>query len=304
MEINLQQLKDFLISLLKKDEEGYVVANCITALDTFLDHKNLLLQLAEREQWPYFEKQYEHVSDRIIKPLSQLLSQSKKIFSSYKELKSMFIDIDTLVKVIDNCLKKLPKEEDKGKLLKDIETKQAQLLSILEKLTKEAKKIWERRTPLEIQVVNCTIIMKKGAVVLKQYTVEASSDFRAQRDHLEKTSVTNAILRTIVPAVHDRVLPKKPSKTHPIRHYGLSPNHLNSVSLGGAPRLVFYIHPNDDEGTIIRLCWYVSENEHNTAVSTKKKLRENKYWLIFNQQIDRTAFSEFSRIDPETLEDC
>lgn len=230
---------------------------------------------------------------------------SLKIFFSKENIAIKIDNLKELPVLLDYLNKKI-KDKEITKIIKNIKTNikklitalgkqemdnvtifQQELIQLIEKLTDNLNIVYSRRTPS----------------AEKKYIIEASSYFRKQKDKSKVFDRGSAVtgIGKIKDYADAGLIPRKPQATEP-HCYGGAPNHLNSVVMGKAGRLVFYMHP-DESSNIIRLCAYIDAKTHNDAVNAVQERLGNIYWLINKHKINRLYFKEFKKINPENLKD-
>lgn len=269
--MDLEQLRQILNKLSPNEE---AVNKLINLLGTFFSEKEVLLKLEGKEE--------------LAKGLIAFVSKHKDLpvlldyINSRIKDKQISKTIKTITRVIKHIFGALEKYDNNT-----ARVFQQRLAQLIMALTKELETVHKRRTLLPV----------------KEYCVEASSYFRKQRDTskiFDSKDIIERIERIKKLATAGKV-PCIPQAAEP-RCYGGAPNHLNSIVIGSARRLVFYIHP-DETGNTIRLCAYIDAKTHNDAINTLHERPGNIYWLIIRRRINRLYFKDFKRINPETLED-
>ncbi len=275
--MDLNQLLRRLVLFSKTDEDRYIINQFILALDNFLKKKDSLI--ASLKEGKSVENNLAILIEMTVEPLNTNIDYINFLVKD-KEVNKIIREIKNIIK---NIIKKLAKKN-----LADVNAMEITLEKAIKKLTENLNIVNTRRTSLSAE---------------KEYIIEASSYFRKQRDKskiFDRESAVRGIGR-IKDYAEAGQIPRKPQATEP-HCYGGAPNHLNSVILRKAGRLVFYMYPNESSN-IIRLCAYIDAKTHNDAVNAVQERPGNIYWLIIKHKINRLYFTEFKKINQETLED-
>ena len=270
--MNLDELKNVLLALLPDEEKK--INKLITDLGTFFAEKEDILGKSKEEfvtALNAFKEKHQDLP--VLLDFINAKLNDKTIKKIIKKIK------DTIKKIITA----LQKRNDKNVLFF-----QQALAKLIEELTTNLVALNIRKTPPPE----------------KEYIFEASSAFRKQMD---KSNVFDpAIVRKCILKIENYAragqVTRVPPESEEPHCYGGAPNHLNSAIWHRDKRLVFYMHP-DEAGDIIRLCAYIDPKTHNDAVNAVQERPGNIYWLIIKHKIYRAYFTDFRRINKETLED-